>query len=100
MEGRAFITHNPADRRTSSAVLLRTTFDATSRVRFGVGAAAGDRIFDVASLATGSASGGLGYVNARLGLTSRDFVTVGVSAAREDPSFTYWSATLGYRRVF
>ena len=100
VEGRLYITRNATQARTSTATLVRTTYDVVPRLRLAGGASVGDRIFDIASLPSGSARGWLGFAETRVGLTRHDFITTVVTAAREDPGFKYFSLALGYRRVF
>lgn len=100
IEGRVFVTHNVTRDDTSSAVLLRTSYDVTPRVRLFGAVSAGDRIFDIASLAAGPASAYAVSAGTRLGFTPRDFINLAVMRAKEDPGFTYASFTVGYARVF
>ena len=39
------------------------------------------------------------YGNARVGITTRDFITIGFGAAHEEPAFDQATLVLAYRRV-
>ena len=97
---RYFVTRNATTGRTSPTVQLRTTVDLTPRLRVGGGLAIGDRIFDVSLLPAGDARSRVGFGSVRVGLTTHDFVELGASYAREEPSFLYRSVSVGYRRTF
>jgi YaiO family outer membrane protein len=99
VQGRLYITRNATHARASTATLVRAGYDVKPRLRLGGGAAAGGRIFDIASLPSRPARGWVGFAETRVGLTHHDFITALVSAAREDSGFRYLSLTLGYRRV-
>lgn len=100
VELRLFVTRNATQSRTSTATLARAYYDLTPRLRLGGGVSLGDRIFDIASLATGSAKARMAFAETRVGFTRHDFIVAVLSAAHEDPGFDYMSVTLGYRRVF
>jgi YaiO family outer membrane protein len=100
VQGRLYITSNATRGRTSTAMLVRSAFDVTPRLRLSGGASIGDRIFDIASLPLVSARTRVGFADMQLGLSGHDFITSRVTAAREDPAFSYISLTLNYRRVF
>lgn len=100
MQARVFSTRNEATGRTSPTVQLRTTLDVTRRFRIGGGVAVGDRIFDVTLLPTGSADSRVVFANARVGVTARDAIDIGGAFAEEEPSFTFRSIAIGYRRTF
>jgi len=94
------VTRNVTLERTSTTGLVRTLYDVGRRLRLGGGVSYGDRIFDVASLPTGTARAWVVYGHARVGLTRRDFLDVGLGAAHEAPAFDQTTFALGYRRVF
>lgn len=98
--GRVFLSYNAGFRRTSPTALVRAVYDVGPRVRVSGAVSYGDRIFDVASLPTGSARAHLGVASVRLGVTRHDAVDVGVSFAHEAPAFDYRSLSVGYRRLF
>jgi len=100
VEARVFVTRNVARDRTTSAVLVRTTYAANPRLEITAGASLGDRIFDVAAFESGTAESRVVFGRALVGITAHDFVDIGATAANEHPAFTYRSFTLGYRRVF
>jgi YaiO family outer membrane protein len=100
VQGRLYVTRNATRAHTSTATLLRVAYDVMPRLRLGGGASVGDRIFDISSLPSGSAQARVGFAETRVGLTGHDFITVLVTAAREDPGFRYASITLGYKRAF
>jgi YaiO family outer membrane protein len=100
VQGRLYVTRNATLALTSTATLVRSTYNVTPRLQLGGGAAIGDRIFDIAPLPTDSGKARLGFAETRVGLTRHDFIGVVVTAAREDPGFRYSSLTLSYRRVF
>ena len=97
---RVYVTRNVTLERTSTTGLVRTLYDVGRRLRLGGGVSYGDRIFDVASLPTGTARAWVVYGHARVGLTRRDFLDVGLGAAHEAPAFDQTTFALGYRRVF
>ena len=97
---RLFVTRNDVADRTSPTLQLRTTFDATARLRLGGGMAIGDRIFDVTLLPTGRARSKVVFASARVGVTAHDAIEVGGAFADEQPAFTFRSFSLGYRRTF
>jgi len=100
VQARLFLTRNVEAQRTSPTVLVRTTFDATARLRLGGGAAYGDRVFDPTLLPTGRARSRVVFGNIRVGVTAHDAIDVGASFAHEEPAFDFRSFTVGYRRVF
>ena len=100
VQGRLYVTRNGTLARTSTAMLVRSTYNVTPRLRLGGGAAIGDRIFDIATLPSDSGTARLAFAETRVGLTEHDFIAAVVTAAREDPGFRYSSLTLSYRRVF
>jgi YaiO family outer membrane protein len=99
-QARVFLTRNRRFDRTTTTVLLRAVQDVHPRVRLSGGAAYGDRIFDVASLADARARAWVGFGGVRLQLSAHDFLEIGGGAAQEAPSFEQRSLHLGYRRTF
>lgn len=100
VESRLYLSHNTATGRTSPTLQLRTTYQARPRLQLAGGVAYGDRIFDIASLPSGTSHSRVGFASVRIGLTSRDSVSVGGASAHEDPAFEYRSLSIGYRRTF
>lgn len=100
VEGRVYLTSNRARDRTSATGLIRALHDLTSRVRLAGGFSYGDRIFDIASLPQGDQRAWQVYGWTRLGITPRDFATVGFAVAHERPAFDIRTWQLGYRREF
>lgn len=100
VEGRVYLTSNRARDRTSATGLLRALHDVTPRVRLAGGFSYGDRIFDIASLPQGDQRAWQVYGWTRLGITPRDFATVGFAVAHERPAFDIRTWQLGYRREF
>jgi YaiO family outer membrane protein len=97
---RLFVTHNATRHRTTPALLLRTIYHVSPRLELSGGASFGDRIFDIAALPAGSARSRVGFASVRVGVTRRDSIEAGLTAAREDPAFRHRSFTLGYGRAF
>ena len=100
VSGRLFHTHNTTTATTTEAVLVRAIHDLTPRVRVSGGLSVGTRIFDVAALPSASGESRVAFGLVRIGVTSRDYVEAGMTAARERPDFSYRSVLLTYRRVF
>jgi YaiO family outer membrane protein len=100
LQTRWFVTRDTSPARTSTTFLLRAIYDFGPRLRFAAGGSIGDRIFNIDPSFRGTANGWLGFTESRLGLTDRDFVVAGITAAHEQPAFEYVSLTLGYKRVF
>jgi YaiO family outer membrane protein len=100
VQARVYVTRNATLHRTSSAVLLRTSTQVSSRLTLTGAVAAGDRIFDVASLATGSAHSWTARAAARVAITPRDSFEIGGGYAREKPTFRQRTFALSYRRAF
>lgn len=100
VETRGYFTRNLTADRTTSALLARASFAVSSRVVVNGGAAFGDRIFDISSLpsATGQAHQIFGTLRFRV--SRSDWLEAGLSEAREEPSFTYRSLIVAYRRAF
>lgn len=96
---KVYVTRNVTLDRTSTTGLVGTLYDVGPRLRLGGGVSYGDRIFDVASLASGPARAWVVYGNARVGITTRDFITIGFGAAHEEPAFDQATLVLAYRRV-
>jgi len=97
---KVYVTRNATLERTSTTGLVRTLYDVGPRLRLGGGVSYGDRIFDVASLPTGTARAWVVYGNVRVGLTRRDFIDVGLGTAHEEPAFDQVTFALAYRRTF
>lgn len=97
-----FITRKSqaASRGSSLTGLLTTFIDATPRLRLSGAVAYGERIFDVASLASAPATAHTLNGRARIGVTGHDFIEFGAGAAREQPSFEQKTVSLAYRRTF
>jgi YaiO family outer membrane protein len=92
------VHHGDTDQR-SSAVIARTTFDLSRRVRVGGGVAVGNRIFDVSALAR-TQQGWAGFGNVRVAVAPHWFVTAGIGAAHEDPVFSQRTVSAAVRRTF
>jgi YaiO family outer membrane protein len=99
-QGRVFLIRNTTADRTTTTTLVRAGIDVTGRLRIDAGAAVGARIFDVASLPTATGRARIIFGDARVRVTAHDFVTGGSTWAHEEPAFSYWSLTVGYRRTF
>ncbi len=100
IEARLYLTHNSNTGRTSPTLRFRTSYSVHSRVDLSGGFAYGDRIFDIASLPTGTSHSHATFGRVRLGLTSRDSLSLGGVAAHEDPAFAYRALSIGYERTF
>jgi len=100
VEGRLFLTSKETRARESVTGMVRTLFEVTPRVRLGMSASYGDRIFDVAALPTQNATAGMVNARVRIGVTRSDFVEVGVGMAHENPVFDQRTFGLVYRRAF
>jgi YaiO family outer membrane protein len=100
LQARLFVTRDTSIPRTSTAGVFRATYDAAARLRLGAGVSIGERIFDIEPLALDAGNSRLAYAEARLRLTTRNFVLASVTVAHEEPDFRYVAATLGYRRTF
>lgn len=98
--GRWISTTNTTLDRHTTAWVVRGYQDLTPRLRISAGAARGTRIFDVAALTAVSARSRSVSATVRVGVTRHDFIEVGGTDAHEDPSYTYRSFLVGYRRVF
>jgi len=100
VETRSYFTRNVTAGRTTTAVLARSAFALTSRIRINGGVAFGDRIFDVSSLPTSTGHSHQLFATVRVRVSRNDWIEAGLSEAREEPSFTYRSLILAYRRGF
>lgn len=100
VEGKLYLSRNVATGITSPTLQLRTMYQANSRLGVGGGAAYGDRIFDIASLPTGTSKSSAGFAQVRVGLTTLDSIEIGGVVAHENPAFDYKSFSIGYRRAF
>lgn len=100
VESRLYLSHNTATGRTSPTLQIRAAYQARRRLQLAGGLAYGDRIFDIASLPSGTSHSRVGFASVRVGLTSRDSLSVGGASAHEDPAFEYRSLSVGYRRAF
>lgn len=100
VEARGYFTHNVGAARTTTAVLARTTLAVSSRVVIKGGAAFGDRIFDISSLPTSTGQSHQLFGTVRVRATRSDWIEAGVTGAREEPSFSYRSLIVAYRRAF
>jgi YaiO family outer membrane protein len=100
LQARLFVTRDTSIPRTSTAALFRGAYDAAARLRLRGGVSIGERIFDIEPLALTAGNSRLGYVEARLRLTTRNFVLASVTVAHEEPAFKYVAATFGYKRLF
>ena len=98
--GRGYVSRSTEAGRTSSTAMVRILHDFHERVRVTVGAAYGDRVFDVASLPSSSTRTRLGFGHVRLSVTRNDAIETGVTIAREGRAFEYRAVSLGYRRTF
>ncbi len=100
VEARLYLSHNTGTGRTSPTIRLRTAYAVSGRLGLSGGVAYGDRIFDIASLPTGTSHSHAAFGRVRLGLTAHDFIALGGVAAHEDPAFEYRSLSIGYERTF
>ncbi len=100
VEARLYLSHNTSTGRTSPTIRIRTGYAVNERLDLSGGFAYGDRIFDIASLPTGTSHSHAAFARVRVGLTARDFIALGGVRAREDPAFEYRSLSIGYERTF
>jgi YaiO family outer membrane protein len=100
IHGRAFLVRNQTLAVGSRAYLLRGLWEVQPRLRLTGGAAFGERIFDVTSLASEPAEGWSAFLSAMFRLDSKNAVGLAVSLAHEAPSFDKRSLGLFYRRAF
>lgn len=100
LQARLYVTRNTTLDRTSLAMLLRTAVRLNDRVAVSGAVAAGDRIFDIASLAYGTARSWTARGGVRLQISRRNEIEVAGGYAHERPVFTQRTIALSYRRAF
>lgn len=97
--GRLYLTQKVGGRNSVTAA-ISSIFEVSPRLRLVMAAARGDRIFDVAAIATENATASLVSGRVRIGITTHDFIEVGAGLAHEEPVFDQRTFSLMYRRVF
>jgi YaiO family outer membrane protein len=100
LQARLYVTYNATQQRTSYALLVRTITRLNGRATFVGAVAAGDRIFDVASLAYGPAQSWTARGGLRVDLSRRNQIEFGGGYASERPAFSQRTIALSYRRAF
>lgn len=100
VQGRLFITRNSNRSRSSTTGLVQSSFQVTPRVRLWGAVARGDRIFDIASLATGTATAWMVRGTLRIGIGQRNAIEIGGGYAREEPRFEQRTLAFSVRRSF
>lgn len=100
LQARMFVVRNVTLRRDTSAVLLRGTWAVRPRLRLAGGAAAGSRIFDVASLSDAGRNSRVVFVHATVPLTAAWSAGVVAVRAQEGSSFSQRTLGLSVRRTF
>jgi YaiO family outer membrane protein len=100
LQARVYVTRNTTQQRTTFALLVRSTTRLNEHTTVVGAVAAGDRIFDIASLAYGTASSWTARGGLRLDLTRRNQIEIGGGYASERPAFTQRTIALSYRRAF
>jgi YaiO family outer membrane protein len=97
---RVFIVRNSTRGTTTGTLLVQGTVTVHPRVRLGGGGAYGERIFDIASLATPRAQSWVGFGYAHFTANRVWGIDVGLGRAHEDPYFSQRTLTVGVRRTF
>jgi YaiO family outer membrane protein len=97
---RYFLVRNDTRETTTGTLLTQGSIAVHPRLRLGGGAAFGERIFDVASLATPHANAWVGYGFARFTASPQWGIDIGFGRAHEDPMFSQRTLTVGVRRTF
>ena len=100
IQGRLYVTHRDAGEPISLTGMVSTWFDAHGRVRLSASASYGDRISDVASLASSTAIARAVHVRGRVAVTRNNFLEIGGGVVHEAPSFDQLTLALTYRRTF
>jgi len=100
IQGRGFLVRNDGTGTRSSTILVRSSIDASPRVRLGGGAAIGDRIFDVATFADVEARSWIAFGSIRVAMTPQWHMELGIGGAHEDPLFSQRTLSLRLRRTF
>ncbi len=100
VQARVYLTRNATHDRTSPAVLARSVVRLNKGVAVTGIFAAGDRIFDIASLAFGTARSWTARGGVRLNVSARNAVEIGAGFAHEEPGFSQRTIALSYRRSF
>jgi YaiO family outer membrane protein len=100
VHARLYLVRNTTTGTSSRAALVRGHYDLSPRLRLGVGAAKGERIFDVTALPRDPAPGWVAFAEVRAGIGSRDSLGLLVRVAEEGSSFDQTAIGLAYRRSF
>lgn len=99
IQARAFLARSADFAPKSAAFLFRGDWDASGRIRLSGGAAVGEGIFDVTSLAGASPPGWVAFLASQFRLSPRNLLGIVVTLAHEDPAFERRSAGFYYRRL-
>lgn len=100
LQGRVFITYNSTRTSTSLTGLLQSSLRISPRIRIWGAVARGDRIFDIQSLAAGTADAWVVRGTLRVGISRRFAVDVGGGYAREEPGFEQRTVAVSLRSNF
>ncbi len=100
LQGRLFVTRNRVRDGSSLTGLVTGTYQASPRIGVSASVARGDRIFDIGSIATGTARAWMARGSVRVGLGSRTALDVGLGLAHEEPRFDQRTLSVSVRRSF
>jgi YaiO family outer membrane protein len=97
---RGYVVRNTALDSGSQAAMVRWLWDASPKVRVTLGAAVGERLFDVSAATRAPQSGWVVFGGPRLHVGTRDAIGAEVRFAHEEPNFDQTAVSLYIRRAF